>query len=70
LNSNVTIADVLRGALDGTNVPVDAVQVVNSSERLVAEQLMGMRGYIDVLIPRGGAELIKTVVEKSHIPVI
>jgi glutamate-5-semialdehyde dehydrogenase len=70
LNSNVTIGDVLRGALAGTNVPVDAVQVVNSSERLVAEQLMGMRGYIDVLIPRGGAELIKTVVEKSHIPVI
>lgn len=70
LNSNVAIGDVLRGALAGTNVPVDAVQVVNSSERLVAEQLMGMRGYIDVLIPRGGAELIKTVVEKSHIPVI
>jgi len=70
LNSNVTIGDVLRGALAGTNVPIDAVQVVNSSERLVAEQLMGMRGYIDVLIPRGGAELIKTVVEKSHIPVI
>jgi glutamate-5-semialdehyde dehydrogenase len=70
LNSNVVIGDVLRGALAGTNVPVDAVQVVNSSERIVAEQLMGMRGYIDVLIPRGGAELIKTVVEKSHIPVI
>jgi glutamate-5-semialdehyde dehydrogenase len=70
LNSNVAIGDVLRGALAGTNVPIDAVQVVNSSERLVAEQLMGMRGYIDVLIPRGGAELIKTVVEKSHIPVI
>ena len=70
LNSNVAIGDVLRGALGGTNVPVDAVQVVNSSERIVAEQLMGMRGYIDVLIPRGGAELIKTVVEKSHIPVI
>jgi glutamate-5-semialdehyde dehydrogenase len=70
LNSNVAIGDVLRGALAGTNVPVDAVQVVNSSERIVAEQLMGMRGYIDVLIPRGGAELIKTVVEKSHIPVI
>ena len=70
LNSNVAIGDVLRGALAGTNVPVDAVQVVNSSERIVAEQLMGMRGYIDVLIPRGGGELIKTVVEKSHIPVI
>jgi glutamate-5-semialdehyde dehydrogenase len=70
LNSNVAIGEVLRDALFGTNVPVDAVQVVNSPERSVAEKLMGMRQYIDVLIPRGGADLIKTVVEKSHIPVI
>ncbi len=70
LNSNVAIGEVLRDALAGTNVPVDAVQVVNSPDRKVAEELMGMRGYIDVLIPRGGADLIKTVVEKSHIPVI
>jgi glutamate-5-semialdehyde dehydrogenase len=70
LNSNVTVGEVLRDALAGTNVPVDAIQVVNSPERSVAEELMGMREYIDVLIPRGGADLIKTVVEKSHIPVI
>jgi len=70
LNSNVAIGDVLRDALATTNVPVDAVQVVNSPERSVAEELMGMRQYIDVLIPRGGADLIRTVVEKSHIPVI
>jgi glutamate-5-semialdehyde dehydrogenase len=70
LHSNVAIGDVLREALAETNVPVDAVQVVNSLDRMVAEELMSMRGYIDVLIPRGGADLIKTVVEKSHIPVI
>ena len=70
LNSNVAIGDVLREALAGTNVPVDAVQVVNSPERKVAEELMRMREYIDVLIPRGGADLIKTVVETSRIPVI
>ena len=70
LNSNVVIGDVLRDALSATNVPVDAVQVVNSPDRKVAEELMGMRAYIDVLIPRGGADLIKTVVEKSRIPVI
>ncbi len=70
LNSNVAIGDVLREALAGTNVPVDAVQVVNSPERKVAEELMRMRQYIDVLIPRGGADLIKTVVETSRIPVI
>jgi glutamate-5-semialdehyde dehydrogenase len=61
---------VLRGALVGTGLPEDAVQVVASPERSVAEELMRMREYIDVLIPRGGADLIKTVVEKAKIPVI
>ncbi|MGA2681084.1 MAG: glutamate-5-semialdehyde dehydrogenase [Candidatus Bathyarchaeia archaeon] len=70
LNSNVTIGEVLRDALLGTSVPVDAVQVVKSADRQLAEELMRMREYIDVLIPRGGAELIKTVVETSRIPVI
>jgi glutamate-5-semialdehyde dehydrogenase len=70
LNSNVAIGEVLRDALAGTTVPVDAIQVVNSPERSVAEELMRMREYIDVLIPRGGADLIKTVVETSRIPVI
>ncbi len=70
LNSNVAIGEVLRDALSTTNVPVDAVQVVNSPDRKVAEELMRMRQYIDVLIPRGGADLIKTVVETSRIPVI
>jgi glutamate-5-semialdehyde dehydrogenase len=70
LNSNVAIGDVLRYALTLTNVPVDAVQVVPSPDRKVAEELMTMRQYIDVLVPRGGADLIKTVVEKSSIPVI
>ena len=70
LNSNVAIGEVLRDALAGTNVPIDAIQVVNSSDRKVAEELMGMREFIDVLIPRGGSDLIKTVVEKSRIPVI
>jgi glutamate-5-semialdehyde dehydrogenase len=70
LNSNVAIGEVLREALSGTNVPVDAIQIVNSPDRKVAEEMMGMRQYIDVLVPRGGADLIKTVVEKSRIPVI
>jgi glutamate-5-semialdehyde dehydrogenase len=70
LNSNVTIGEVLRAALAGTNVPIDSIQVVNSIDRKIAEELMGMREYIDVLIPRGGSNLINTVVEKAHIPVI
>ena len=70
LQSNVAIGEILRDALAGTAVPVDAVQVINSPDRKVAEELMRMRQYIDVLIPRGGADLIKTVVETSRIPVI
>jgi glutamate-5-semialdehyde dehydrogenase len=70
INSNVAIGDVLRGALAETAVPVDAVQVVKSTDRKVAEEFMRMRKYVDVLIPRGGADLIRTVVEKASIPAI
>ncbi len=70
INSNVAIGEVLRDSLTGTGVPADAIQVVANPGRAAAEELMGMREYIDVLVPRGGADLIKTVVEKSRIPVI
>ncbi len=70
LNSNLAIGEVLRSALADCGVSADAIQVVASPERSVAEELMGMREYVDVLIPRGGADLIKTVVKKSRIPVI
>ncbi|MBN1358223.1 glutamate-5-semialdehyde dehydrogenase [Candidatus Bathyarchaeota archaeon] len=70
INSNVAIGDVLRDALVETAVPVDAVQVVTSTDRKVAEEFMRMRNYVDVLIPRGGADLIRTVVEKASIPAI
>ncbi len=70
INSNIVIGEVLRKALESSGVPVDAVQVVSSTDRSVAGEFMQMRGYVDVLIPRGGADLIKTVVEKASIPVI
>ena len=70
INSNVAIGEVLRDALTGTGVPADAIQVISSPDRAVAEEFMRMREYVDVLIPRGGADLIKTVVEKSRIPVL
>jgi len=70
LHSNVAIGDVLRETLLGTNLPIDAIQIVNSPDRKDAEELMTMRDYIDVLIPRGGTDLIRTVIEKSRIPVI
>lgn len=70
INSNLAIGTVLRNALATSNVPVDAVQVVSSTDKRIAEELMQMRNYIDVLIPRGGANLIRTVIEKASIPVI
>jgi len=70
LHSNVTIGEVLRKALATTAIPADAVQIINSPHRKDAEELMTMREYIDVLVPRGGADLIKTTIEKSRIPVI
>jgi glutamate-5-semialdehyde dehydrogenase len=70
INSNVAIGEVLREALTGTGVPTDAIQVLANPDRAAAEELMSMREYIDVLVPRGGADLIKTVVERSRIPVI
>ena len=70
INSNLAIANVLRGALGSAGVPEDAIQVISSTEHNVAEEFMGMREYVDVLIPRGGADLIKAVIEKARIPVI
>jgi glutamate-5-semialdehyde dehydrogenase len=70
INSNIAIGEVLRGALGSSAAPIDAVQVVRSTDRKVAEEFMRMRNYVDVLIPRGGADLIRTVVEKASIPAI
>ena len=70
INSNITIGNVLRDALEKTGLTKDILQVVPVTKRSYAEQLMNMREYIDVLIPRGGADLIRTVVEKSTVPVI
>ena len=70
INSNVVIGDVLRDALAEAGLPKDAIQVVSVTDRSAAEELMKMREYVDVLIPRGGADLIKTVLETAKIPVI
>jgi glutamate-5-semialdehyde dehydrogenase len=70
INSNIAIGEVLREALTGTQVPADAIQVVSSADRKVVQELMRMRDYVSVLIPRGGADLIKNVIENARIPVI
>lgn len=69
-HSNQAIVEVLRKALANTAIPLDAVQLVPYTDREAATILMRMNRYIDVLIPRGGAGLIKTVIENSTVPVI
>ena len=70
INSNMAIGKALREALEESGLVKDAIQVVSVTDRSVAEKLMKMREYVDVLIPRGGMALIKTVVEKATVPVI
>jgi glutamate-5-semialdehyde dehydrogenase len=68
--SNAAIVAVLRDALAASGLPADAVQLVDSTTRDTVKELMRARGLVDVLIPRGGASLIRTVVEESSVPVI
>jgi glutamate-5-semialdehyde dehydrogenase len=70
INSNLAIGESIKSGLVAAGVPSYSIQVVSSTDRGIAEELMQMRDYIDVLIPRGGSDLIKTVVEKATIPVI
>jgi glutamate-5-semialdehyde dehydrogenase len=68
-DSNRALVDVMRSALTG-HCPADAVQLVPGRDRESVKHLMRARGLVDVLIPRGGASLINSVVEESTVPVI
>ena len=70
INSNIAITNALREGLKEANVPEDAVQLIEDTSREVATQMMKLNDYIDVLIPRGGAGLIKAVVNNATVPVI
>ncbi len=70
INSNKAIVSVIRASLNECGVDENAVSLIEDTTRESANVLMGMRGYIDVLIPRGGKGLIKSVVEKANVPVI
>ncbi|MFE0041370.1 glutamate-5-semialdehyde dehydrogenase [Streptomyces sp. NPDC059015] len=69
-SSNAALVKVLRDAVGGSGLPADAVQLVPGESRDSVRELMRARGLVDVLIPRGGASLIRTVVEESTVPVI
>ncbi|MCR5302659.1 MAG: glutamate-5-semialdehyde dehydrogenase [Lachnospiraceae bacterium] len=68
--SNTIIVDVIRKALKSVNITPDAVILVTDTSRQVAQEMMKLNKYIDLLIPRGGAGLIRNVVENATIPVI
>jgi glutamate-5-semialdehyde dehydrogenase len=68
--TNQVLVSLLRDALTGSGIPADAVQTVDDLGRDGARQLMQARGLVDVLVPRGSAGLIDTVVRESTVPVI
>ena len=70
IHSNLAITKVIRAALAEQGVCEDVVQIIESTDRETATALMRLNDYVDVLIPRGGAGLIKSVVENSTVPVI
>lgn len=68
--SNEAITRIIRGALEEEQVNPDAVQLITNNDRSVTTAFMKLKQYVDLLIPRGGAGLIRAVVENSTIPVI
>lgn len=70
LESNKAIIRWIRTGLSKAGLPEDAVQLIEDTNRETTKAFMRMNGYVDVLIPRGGAGLIRSVVENSTVPVI
>ena len=69
-HSSKCLADLMRNALDACGLPKDAINLVEDTTRESANQMMKLNGYLDVLIPRGGAGLIRAVVQNATVPVI
>ncbi|MBO5999793.1 MAG: glutamate-5-semialdehyde dehydrogenase [Lachnospiraceae bacterium] len=70
LYTNMAIVDTIRGVLSENHISPDILQLIPITDRSAAALFMTMREYVDLLIPRGGASLIASVVENSRIPVI
>ncbi len=69
-NSNKKIAEILKSSLKGTAISEKAIQFIPTTDRKAIDELLKLNDYIDLIIPRGGEELIKKVTENSCIPVI
>lgn len=70
INSNKAISEIMRNALEKVGFPKDCIALVQDTSRQTATELMQLSDFLDVLIPRGGAGLIKSVVENAKVPVI
>ena len=70
IESNRALAKLVREALSGADLPIDAVQLVDHTERAAVGQLLAMPEYVDLIIPRGGKGLIERVSRESRVPVI
>ena len=70
INSNKTLMRIMQEAAYGVGIPEGTLNVIEDTSRETATELMKMNGYIDMLIPRGGKGLIKSVVENATVPVI
>ncbi|MBP3961093.1 glutamate-5-semialdehyde dehydrogenase [Paenibacillus lignilyticus] len=70
LESNRRIVEVLRGALASTSMPAEALQLIEDPSRASVDEMLKLNGLLDVVIPRGGASLIRNVVENATVPVI
>lgn len=70
INSNIAIEEVISNALKDCGIDQDVINLVRDTDRALVNELMHMNDYVDVIIPRGGAGLIKNVVMNSTVPVI
>ncbi len=70
INSNKAIMNIMQNAAYGAGIPVGTLNIIEDTSRETATQLMKMNGYVDLLIPRGGKGLIRSVVENATVPVV
>ncbi|WKA54695.1 glutamate-5-semialdehyde dehydrogenase [Planococcus shixiaomingii] len=70
IHSNKALVQVIHQALEKSDLPVDSVQLLEDTSRKTAAEMFKLNDYLDVLIPRGGAKLIQTVVKNATVPVL
>ena len=70
LHSNVALSDLVRASIESGGIPADAVQYVDNPDRSLVDAMLNMKEYIDLLVPRGGAGLIKLVQERATMPAV